>query len=78
MPRWSGLIGAVILGGGLFGVSLEDSNHNSCSSGLGQYGQALTENFARHCGVDNTFFFVGVLAAIVGAFLIAASVLFRS
>ena len=78
MPRWSGLIGALILGGGLLGASLENSNHHECSTGLGQFGQALSQDVARHCGIDNTVFFVGVLAAILGVFMIAAAVLLRS
>jgi hypothetical protein len=69
MPRRWGLIGAVLLGGGLFGASLEDSNHNACNSGLGQFGQALGESVARHCGVYDAVFYVGVLAAIIGVAL---------
>ncbi|MGH9920787.1 MAG: hypothetical protein ACRD6W_18200 [Nitrososphaerales archaeon] len=78
MRRWPGLMGAVLLGGGLYGVSSEDSHHNACNSGLGQFGQALNANIARHCGVYNAIFYVGIIAAIVGLILMVSAILVRS
>lgn len=78
MPRWSTLVGMLLLGGGLFGSFWEDSNHNACNSGLGQYGQAVSENIARHCGIYNSIFYVAIVVTIVGAALLVAAVLVRS
>lgn len=78
MPRRFGLIGGLVLGGGLFGAFTEDSRHNACNSGLGQFGRALTESAARHCGIDNTIFYVAVLATIVGVAMLLMAILVRS
>jgi len=78
MPKRFGLIGAVLLGGGLFGAFSEDASHKACSSGLGQFGQALSESAARHCGVDNTIFYIAILATILGVALMAVAILVRS
>lgn len=78
MPRWSGLIGAMILVGGLIGVAVEDSSHNACNSGLGASGQAVIEGVARSCGIDNGIYYLAILAAIVGLALMVAAVLVKS
>lgn len=78
MPRWSPLVGLLFLGGGLYGSFREDSNHHACNSGLGQYGQAISDSVARHCGVYNSIFYVAVIVTIVGVALLVAAVLVRS
>lgn len=78
MPRWSTLVGLLLLSGGLFGSFFEDSKHNACNSGLGQFGQALSDTVARNCGIYNSIFYVAVIATIVGVALIVAAVLVRS
>lgn len=74
--RWV-FIAAALLGAGLFGASLEDSHHNTCSAGLGPFG-SLSGDVARNCGLDNTIFLVAVVAIIVGLALMVAALLIRS
>ncbi|HUC35940.1 MAG TPA: hypothetical protein VMR97_02325 [Acidimicrobiales bacterium] len=74
MPRKFGFAGVLILGAGLAGVFVEDSNHNACNSHLGTFGQPI----GAHCGLENAIFYIGILAAVVGLFLIVGSILFRS
>jgi hypothetical protein len=74
--RWV-FIGVALLGGGLAGVSLEDSHHNACTSGLGTFG-SLTGDVARNCGLDNTIFLVAFVAALFGLALMVAALLIRS
>jgi hypothetical protein len=74
--RWV-FIGIALLGGGLLGVSLEDSHHNACSSGLGSFG-SLTGDLAHNCGVDNMLFFVAICAAMLGLALMVAALMIRS
>jgi hypothetical protein len=74
--RWL-LVAAVLLGGGLTGVALEDSHHNTCTSKLGQFG-ALSGDIARHCSVDNTIFLAAFVATLIGLALMVAAILIRS
>ena len=78
MRKRSGFIFAVVLiGGGVAGVSMEDSHHNACSSSLGPFG-SLSGDLARHCTLDNTLFFVAAVAALVGLALVVAALVIRS
>jgi len=74
--RWI-FIGAALVGGGLIGVSLEDSHHNACTSGLGPFG-SLSGDLARNCGLDNTIFVVAIAATIVGLVTMIAALLIRT
>jgi hypothetical protein len=73
--RWV-FIALALLGGGMAGVSLEDSHHNACASGLGSFG-SLSGDAVRNCGFDNTIFLAAFVAAIVGLALLVASLLLR-
>jgi hypothetical protein len=77
MHRWSIFIAVALLGGGVAGVSLEDSHHNACTSGLGPFG-SLSGELVHNCSLDNTIFFVAGVAALVGFALMVAAVLIRS
>ena len=74
--RWV-FIGAALLGGGLYGVSQEDSPHNACTAGLGRFG-SLSGDLARHCGFHNTMFLAAIAAAFFGLAVLAAAMLIRS
>jgi hypothetical protein len=73
--RWV-FIAAALLGGGLAGVSLEDSHHNACTSGLGPFG-SLSGDLARNCTLDNTIFLAAFAATLVGLALMVAALLIR-
>lgn len=74
--RWV-FVAAALLGGGLAGVSLEDSHHNACVAGLGPYG-SMSGDLARNCSLDNTLFVAAIVASIVGLALMVAVFLIRS
>jgi hypothetical protein len=74
--RWM-LIGGVLLGGGLAGISLEDSHHNACNAGLGPFG-SLTGGSAHHCGFYNGVFLVAIVTAVVGLAVTVAALMIRS
>jgi hypothetical protein len=73
--RWV-FIAAALLGGGVAGVSLEDSHHNACTSGLGPFG-SLSGDLARNCTLDNTIFLVAFVATLFGLALLVAAILIR-
>ena len=74
--RWL-FIAAALVGGGLVGVSLEDSHHNACTAGLGSFG-SLSGDLARNCSLDNTIFLAAFVAILAGLALMIAALLIRS
>ena len=74
--RWV-LIGAALLGAGLYGVSSEDSPHHACTAGLGDFG-SLSGEAARNCGLHNLAFLLGIAGAILGFAVMLAALLIRS
>ena len=73
--RWT-LVAAVLLGGGLAGVSLENSSHKACTAGLGPFG-SLSGNLAHNCTLHNSIFLVAFVVTIVGLALMVAAVLLK-
>ena len=74
--RWM-FVAAALFGGGLAGVSLEDSHHNACVSGLGPYG-SMSGDVARNCSLDNSLFLAAIVVTIIGLAIMVAALLIRS
>ena len=68
-----GVLGAVFVGGGLFGILRESTNHSACKSDIGQVGQALSQNMTHQCGVDTAIFYAGYAAVMIGILLMIAA-----
>lgn len=74
--RWI-VIGAVIMGAGIYGVTREESPHQACTSGLGSFG-SLTGDLARNCGMHNLALLGAIVATLLGLALAVAALLIRS
>jgi hypothetical protein len=69
-----GIAGGFSLGAGILATYLEASNHSACTSDLGQLGQAISQNVAHQCRMDNGVFYVGIVAAVVGVIMVVGAV----
>ncbi|HYA67782.1 MAG TPA: DUF2510 domain-containing protein [Acidimicrobiales bacterium] len=64
-----GVLGAVLVGSGLFGILRESGDRTGCNYNVEQLGQVLS----HQCRVDSAIFYAGYAAVLVGILLMIAA-----